>query len=164
MPGPMPPAVELTEDERRELVRLARGHKTGQQVAERARIVLRAADGLNNSEIARELALEPDTVRLWRQRWLSVAGVAVADLPVAARLADAPRSGTPARITPEQVARIVALACEVPGEAGRPISQWSTTELAAAIVRRGIVERISPRHAARLLKRGISSRIGSATG
>jgi putative transposase len=156
MPGPKPPAVELTTDERRELEGLARRHKTGQQLAERARIVLRAGDGLNNSEIARELALEPDTVRLWRQRWLRGSGVALAGLPVAARLADAPRSGTPARITPEQVARIVALACEAPGESGRPISQWSTTELAAEIVRRGIVDTISPRHAARLLKRGTS--------
>jgi putative transposase len=102
--------------------------------------------------------LEPDTVRLWRRRWLSCAGVAPADLPVDARLADAPRSGTPARITPEQVARIVALACETPGESGRPISQWSTTELAEEIKRRGIVATISPRHAARLLKRGISGR------
>jgi transposase len=158
MPGPKPPAVELTADERRELEGLARRHKTGQQVADRARIVLRAADGLNNSEIARELSLEPDTVRLWRQRWLALSGVASAELGVADRLADAPRSGTPARITSEQVARIVALACEAPGEAGRPVSQWSTTELAAEIVRRGIVDRISPRHAARLLKRGTSGR------
>ena len=159
MPGPRPPAVELTDEERRELEGLARRHKTGQQVADRARIVLRAADGLNNSEIARELALEPDTVRLWRQRWLHLAEVALADLDVEDRLADAPRSGTPARITPEQVARIVALACEAPSESGRPISQWSTTELAAEIMRRGIVETISPRHAARLLKRGTSGRI-----
>ena len=158
MPGPKPPVVELTDEERRALEELVRRHKTGQQVADRARIVLLAAEGLNNSEIARELALEPDTVRLWRQRWLRTAGVAVADLPVAARLADAPRSGTPARITPEQVARIMALPCEAPGESGRPVSQWSTTELAAEITRRGIVERISPRHAARLLKRGTSGR------
>jgi transposase len=158
MPGPRPPAVELTDEERRELEGLARRHKTGQQLADRARIVLRAADGLNNSEIARELALEPDTVRLWRQRWLSVSGVALDDLDVADRLSDAPRSGTPARITPEQVARIVALACEAPSESGRPISQWSTTELAAEIMRRRIVETISPRHAARLLKRGTSGR------
>lgn len=157
MPGPKPPAVELTADERRELEGLVRRHKTGQQLADRARIVLRAADGLNNSAIARELALEPDTVRLWRQRWLELAGVAVLEVPAAARLADAPRSGTPPRITPEQVARIVALACEAPGESGRPISQWSTTELAAEIKRRGIVDEISPRHAARLLKRGTSN-------
>ena len=157
MPGPRPPAVDLTDEERRGLEALARRHKTGQQLADRARIILRAADGLNNSEIARELALEPDTVRLWRQRWVNLSGVALADLSVADRLADAPRSGTPARITPEQVARIVALACEAPGESGRPVSQWSTTELAAEIMRRGIVDTISPRHAARLLKRGTSS-------
>jgi putative transposase len=158
MPGPKPPSVDLGDDERRDLEGLVRRHKTGQQMAERARIVLLAADGLNNSEIARELTLEPDTVRLWRQRWLSRTGGALADVGVAARLADAPRSGTPARITPEQVARIVALACEAPGESGRPVSQWSTTELAAEIMQRGIVDTISPRHAARLLKRGISSR------
>jgi putative transposase len=158
MPGPRPPSVELTGEERQELEWLIRRHTTGQQLAARARIVLLAAGGLNNSEIARQLALEPDTVRLWRQRWLSFTGAAVADLSVAARLADAPRSGAPARITPEQVCRIMALACEAPGASGRPISQWSTTELAAEIMRRGIVETISPRHAARLLKRGISGR------
>jgi putative transposase len=155
MPGPKPPPVDLTDAERRELEGLVRRHETGQQVAERAaRIVLLAADGLNNSEIARQLGVEPDTVRLWRQRWLSLREVAVADLRAAARLADAPRSGTPARITPEQVARIVALACEAPSASGRPISQWSNHEIADEIMRRGIVATISPRHAARLLKRG----------
>jgi putative transposase len=158
MPGPKPPAVDLTDEERRDLVTLTRRHTTGQQLAERARIVLLASAGLNNSEIARQLALDPDTVRLWRQRWRSVSGRALADVRVADRLADAPRSGTPARITPEQVARIVALACAAPSESGRPVSQWSTTDLAAEIMRRGIVDTISPRHAARLLKRGISVR------
>jgi transposase len=148
----------LTTEERDDLEGLVRRHKTGQQLADRARIVLLAAEGKNNSEIARALSLEPDTVRLWRQRWLALSGVASAELEAADRLADAPRSGAPARITPEQVARIVALACEVPSDSGRPISQWSTTELAAEIVRRGIVAQISPRHAARLLKRGTSSR------
>ena len=70
------------------------------------------------------------------------------------RLRDAPRPGTPARITPEQVCQIVALACEAPSQSGRPISQWSSREGAEEVVNQGIVERISPRHAARLLKRG----------
>jgi putative transposase len=164
MPGPKPPVVEVTTEERAELERLVRRHTTGQQLAERARIVLLLAKGLNNSEVARAVAVDVDTVRKWRTRWRQVRAVPLAEVNVAARLADAPRSGTPARITPEQVARIVALACEAPGASGRPISQWSTTELAAEIMRRGIVETISPRHAARLLKRGTSSRTGSATG
>lgn len=102
MPGPKPPSVELTTEERGDLEGPVRRHKTGQQLADRAR----AADGKNNNEIARELSLEPDTVRLWRQRWLAPAGVASAELGVADRLADAPRTGTPARITPERVASI----------------------------------------------------------
>ena len=158
MPGPRPPSVDLTDEERRELEVLVRRHKTGQQLADRARIVLRAADGLNNSAVARAVGVDVDTVRKWRGRWRRIRGVPVAEVSVTARLADAPRPGTPARISPEQVCRIVALACEAPGASGRPISQWSTTELAAEIMRRGIVDTISPRHAARLLKRGISGR------
>jgi putative transposase len=158
MPGPKLPAVEVTAEERAELERLVRRHTTGQQLVERARLVLLMADGQSNSEAARVVGVDVDTARKWRRRWQRVRDVPLAALGVADRLADAPRTGTPARITPEQVARIVALACEAPGESGRPISQWSTTELAGEIKRRGIVERISPRHAARLLKRGTSGR------
>jgi putative transposase len=52
------------------------------------------------------------------------------------------------------VCQILALACEQPSGSGRPISQWSHRELADEIVRRGITDRISPRHASRLLKSG----------
>src|ERR687883_666329 len=70
------------------------------------------------------------------------------------RLVDAPRPGALPRLSAEQVCQIVALACEQPAGSGRPISAWSHRELADEIVRRGITERISPRHAARLLKSG----------
>jgi putative transposase len=158
MPGPKPPPIEVSGEERAELERLVRRPMTGQQLAERARIVLLAADGLNNCEVARAAGVDVDTVRKWRGRWRGVRDVPLAELSVAARLADAPRSGAPARITPEQVCRIMALACEAPSASGRPISQWSSTELAAEVMRRRIVATISPRHAARLLKRGISGR------
>ena len=158
MPGPKLPAIEVTAEERAELERIVRRHTAEQQLVERARIVLLASDGLSNSEVARRMDIHIDTVRKWRRRWCSLRGVPLTDLGITARLGDAARPGTPARITPEQVCRIMALACEAPGESGRPISQWSTTELAAEIVQRGIVETISPRHAARLLKRGISGR------
>ena len=57
-------------------------------------------------------------------------------------------------LTPEQVCQIMSLACEAPSQSGRPISQWTSRELADEIIQQGIVERISPRHAARLLERG----------
>jgi putative transposase len=158
MPGPKLPAVEVTVEERAELERIVRRHTAGQQLVERARIVLSASDGLSNSAVARTMDVHIDTVRKWRRRWCRTRGVPLAELSITARLEDASRTGTPARLTPEQVCRIMALACEAPSESGRPISQWSTTELAEEIVRRGIVDTISPRHAARLLKRGISSR------
>jgi putative transposase len=133
MPGPKPPTVELTGEERAELERLVRRHATGQRLAGRARIALLAADGPNNGAVARALAIDVDTVRKWRGRWRRAAGVPVAERGVAARLADAPRSGTPARITPEPVCRIVAPACEAPSASGRPISQWGSR----ALLRRG---------------------------
>src|SRR5918912_4383697 len=109
MPTPRPPVVVLSEQERLELERLVRAHTTGQQVVRRARIVLAAGDGLNNLQIAGALGLDDETPGHWRRRWLQFRDVPVEELSVAARLADAPRSGAPAWLTPEQVCQIVAL-------------------------------------------------------
>lgn len=159
MRGPKPPTLELAAAERHELEHLVRRHTTPQQLALRAQLVLAAADGANNCQIARRFAVSLDMVRRWRERWLVCQAASLEDLPVADRLRDAPRPGTPVRITAEQVANIVALACDPPGASQRPISQWTGREIADEITKRGIVDQISPRHAARLLKRGISSRI-----
>jgi len=154
MPGPTPPEIVLRTDERTELERLARAHTTGQQCAVRARIVLLAADGLTTSAVARVLGRDVGTARHWRTRWRQSQDVPLDELSVAARLADAPKPGAPARLTPEQVCQIVALACELPATSGRPISQWTGREVADEVVTRGITDRLSPRHAARLLKSG----------
>ena len=164
MRGPKPAVVELAAEERQELERLVGRHSTPQQLALRGRMILAAAEGRNNAQIARQEGVAVATVRLWRGRWLGLRPLSLDELSVAERLADAPRPGRQPAITAEQQCRIVALACEAPGGAGRPISQWSGREIADEIVRRGIVPRISRRHAARLLKRGTSSRIASAIG
>jgi putative transposase len=164
MRGPKPPPIELSEADREALEALVRRRRTGQQLALRARMILAAAAGLNNAQIGRHLGVEADTVRRWRGRWLRLPAVERAERSVAERLSDVPRPGAPARITAEQVCRMVALACEAPSVSGRPISQWTGREIADELVRRGIVEGISPRHASRLLKRGISSRTGFGTG
>jgi putative transposase len=146
--------VELNDPERQGLETLVRRHSTPQQVAQRGRIILAAAAGFNNSQIARQLGLDVDTVRFWRNRWLGLRAASLEDLSLEERLRDAPRPGAPARITPEQVCQIVALACDAPSQSGRPISQWTSREIADEVAKRGIVEQISPRHAARLLKKG----------
>ena len=156
MRGPKPDPVSLSEIERTELKRLVRGHTTAQQVALRGRIILEADAGKNNSQIARELGVSVETVRAWRKRWLALQGVALADLSVQERLRDIPRPGRKSQITAEQICQVIAMACEQPKE--RPISQWTGREIADEAIARGIVKQISPRHAARLLKKGISSR------
>ena len=154
MRGPKPPVVELSPEEQQGLETLVRRYSTPQQLARRGRIILSAAAGLNNSQIAREVGLDVDTVRFWRNRRLGLQAAILEDLSIEERLRDAPHPGAPARITPEQVCQIMSLACEAPSQCGRPISQWTSRELADEIIEKGIVERISPRHAARLLERG----------
>ena len=164
MKGPQPAKVELSLSEKEALEAVTRRHSSGQQLVVRARIILLADEGKNNEQIARELKISVNTARLWRWRWLGLQEIALAELSVSERLEDAPRPGKPPTITAEQVCQIVALACEAPLESKRPISQWTGRELADEIKQRQIVEQISPRHARRLLKRGISSPTVSATG
>lgn len=154
MRGPKPTLIELTEPEREALEQLLKRHSTSQQLVLRSRIVLAAADGANNSQVARALQVSIQTARLWRQRWLSLQAVPLTELTVAARLTDLPRPGAPGHITAEQVCQIVALACEPPAESGRPITHWTQREIAEEIITRGILPRISPRHAGRLFKIG----------
>jgi putative transposase len=65
-----------------------------------------------------------------------------------------PRSGSPGRFTAEQCCQLLALGCEIPADSERPISHWTPREMAAEAQKRGIVDHISRRHVARLLKRG----------
>lgn len=158
MPGPKPPQITLTETERQELEKLRQRYSTPQQIALRARIVLLAAQGKNNAEIAGALDITLDMARLWRRRWLALQPIALKDLSLGERLDDLPRPGAPPRLTADQICQMEQLACEKPDQAGRPISQWTGREIADELVKRGIVETISPRHAARLLKKGASVR------
>ncbi len=156
MRGPKPDPLNLTEVERTELERIVRRHSTSQQIALRGRIILEANAGKNNSQIARELGVSVETVRAWRKRWLSLQPIATSDLSVHDRLSDVPRPGRRSQISAEQICQLIAMACEQPKE--RSISQWTGREIADEAIARGIFEHISPRHAARLLKKGICNR------
>jgi putative transposase len=154
MPNPKPVPIKLTDVERQGLRKLVKRHTVGQQIALRGRIVLAADEGKNNTQIAKEQGTSLTTVRLWRQRWVDLQAIPLDDLSLEGRLQDLPRPGAPARITADQVCQITALACEEPEASERPISHWTGREIADEIIKRGIVDHISPRHAARLLKRG----------
>ncbi len=153
MRGAKAQVVNLSDAEKRGLEKLIKRHQVGQQIAKRARIVLAAADGKKNKEIAQIYSATLDTVSLWRKRWVKLQSISYEDLSIEDRLQDAPRPGAPARITADQRCQIEALACEAPEKSGRPITHWSAREIADELKKRKIVTNISPRHAARLLKR-----------
>ena len=158
MKGPQPPVVNLSQAEQQALEQLVNAHSTAQQIALRARIILTVSQGLNNEQVGRAVQVGVDMVRQWRGRWLAGQAIPLTELTAAERLQDLPRAGKPSAITAEQLCQITALACEKPEQSARPISQWSGREIADEIMQRGIVAQISPRHAARLLKRGTLNR------
>jgi putative transposase len=165
VPGPQPPPIILTERQRNMLAHLARRATSTQRLARRARIVLAAAEGANNEQIAERLGINRETSRLWRGVWLEneerlgvaeEAGEKELRQAMEQTLCDRARSGAPPTFSAEQVCQIVAMACEAPSESGRPVTHWSTTELAEEAVKRGIVEEISARSVGRFLKGGRS--------
>jgi FixJ family two-component response regulator len=64
------PGIELTDEQGVELTRLARSKRTSVRLAQRARIVLLAAQGLRNKDIAEQLGLGRVQVARWRARYL----------------------------------------------------------------------------------------------
>jgi len=148
MPRLSAPAIILSASEQDELEALAKRPSTPQQIALRANIILRAAQGDSHGAIARAFGISKATSRRWQRRWLALSPREVA---VTERLQDADRSGAPPTFTLEQITELYALACAPPEQYDRPLSHWTPRELAEELVKQGIVERISERHVGRLL-------------
>jgi transposase len=134
MPAARARQLVLAACDRHRLKRLERSQTAPYRQVLRAKIVLLAARGMPNARIAARLGITVDTARKWRGRF------AAHEL---AGLADRPRAGRPSRFTPLQVAEVKALACQLPAEAGVPLSVWSCPELAREAVCRGITTAIS---------------------
>lgn len=144
-----PKILNLSDGERDQLQQLINRHNTPQQIALRAKIILMASEGKNHREIARDLDINRQTARLWRNRWLETEGK---ELLIVQRLKDSERVGAPGKFSMEQVIELFALACSPPSNYGRPISHWTARELADEIIKQGIIESISVRHVGRLLE------------
>lgn len=156
--------VQISEQQQGILQRLAQASTTGQDLAVRARIVLMSAAGVKNLDQAMALRVHQERVSRWRVRWASVQesifaaegeGASDKDLEgvVVRHLSDRPRPGGPTTFSPEQVADIIALACEKPADSKIPVSHWTPPDLAREAIKRGIVDSISPRQVDRFLKR-----------
>src|SRR4051795_2772588 len=163
MPGRARKLV-ITERQQAILRTMTRTTTCPQALAQRARMILLAFDGLRNQDIAAQVGCERHAVGPWRHRWAdafdrlvlveccekeSALARAIEDL-----LRDRPRAGSPGKSTAEQVTQILAVACEEPEVCGRPVTHWTPRELADEAIKRGIVESISPRQVGRFLKIG----------
>jgi transposase len=129
-----PLRTELTGDQRSELESRARSYTLPFWQVVRAKVVLMAADGVANNEIAERLGTSPQVVHRWRKRF-SKEGID--------GLADRHRSGRPRVFGAAVVMEVKALACELPAVTGVPLSRWSSAELARELVTREVVPGIS---------------------
>jgi transposase len=121
MPSPYAPAVELSEDERAQLLAWSRRSTSANAVAVRSRIVLAAADGLGNTAVAAKLGVQVGTARKWRNRFLAerLEGVL-----------DEPRPGRPRTVVDEQVEAVITRTLE---STPKDATHWSTRSLAAEL-------------------------------
>ena len=126
--------------------------------------MLAASEGSNNQQIANRQGIERNCVAKWRKRWheasdrlnaMEIEAVEEKTLREAIEeaLADAPRPGTPAKFTSEEIVKIVAVSCEDPKASGRSVTHWTPEELADEVIKRQIVSSISPRTVGRFLNR-----------
>jgi hypothetical protein len=153
--------VKVTEKQLVVLQELSSSRTVAKGTSQRALIILRGFQGILNQQIAVEVGLNRQQVGVWRQRWRNAWNALCtwectqthrlreAILEV---LSDAPRPGTPATFTAEQVTQIVALACESPKLSGRPIRRWTHRELRDEVIKRKIVESISVAQVGRYLQ------------
>jgi transposase len=130
-----PFVVGLSDEERIELERRSRCYSLAHSQVVRARIVLFAAAGVANVDIAEALGVHVDVVSRWRKRFCEAGIVG---------LEDRHRSGRPRVFSPDVVAGVKAMACEAPTSRDVPLSRWSSAELAAQAVSEGLVVSLSP--------------------
>lgn len=165
MPNQSSPKVDLSQRSRKIVEEIARQRSIEYRLVIRALLLLAMADGVGNRELARQHQMDRAVVRKWRNRWLDLTSqlknaeaseISDEDLRqlILTGLSDLPRNGAPPKFTAEQIVRIVAVACEAPAESGRPVSHWTPSELADEVVKRQIVESISPASVRRFLKSG----------
>jgi putative transposase len=147
----------------RALERLSQRGSTAQKIALRCKIILTYQKRKHVALVAQDLGCNPLTVRKWIGRWNKAIPAILEkwdsksfnrEKAILATLQDAPRCGTPATYSPEQIAEIIALACRKPQKFGRPITHWTIPELVDEIVKQGIADKISETTVRRFLKSG----------
>jgi transposase len=129
-----PFVVTLSEADRAELERRTRCYTLPHAVVVRARAVLLAADGMENTAIAARLGVHVGVVSRWRRRFAEEG---------LEGLGDRKRSGRPRVFAAPVVAEVKAMACEPPEARAVPQARWSSADLAAQATAEGLVGSVS---------------------
>ena len=154
-------SIQLSDRQRKILEEYAIGTHQPMHLKIRAEIVLQASCGMSNSAIERNMEIDYRRVLLWRNRFsdsqeelnrVEEESPHKLRSSIKAALSDTQRPGAPATFRDEQVAAIVALACEDPATLELPFSHWSSESLREEAIKLGIVENISARQVSRFLK------------
>jgi transposase len=136
--------VTLTDDERSSLLDLTKKGTASARKIGRAQILLHAADGASDDEIAKAVRVGRSTVERTRKRFVE-GGVERA-------LNEQPRPGAKRKLDGKQEALLIATACSNPPE---PRARWTMKLLADKLVELEVVETISDETVRRTLKRGL---------
>jgi transposase len=115
-------SVDLTDDEREQLLQLTRHGKPAARKVTRARILLKAADGLTDDQIATTLDVGVATVERTRKRFVEQGFGA---------LNERSRPGARPKLTGKQQAHVVAVACSAAPEGH---THWTMRLLAGKVV------------------------------
>lgn len=134
--------VNLSADERESLQQLVRSGRTAVRRVTRARILLKADEGLTDAEVAAALNVGIATVHRIRQRCVEEG--------LEAALGERPRAGAPSLLSGPAQAHLIAVACSAPPD-GRP--RWTLRLLADRVVELKLAERCSYETVRRVLKK-----------
>lgn len=150
-------SVEINEV----LTSFSKSRSLPSSLVKRSILILLASQGLTNQAIGLQISLHYNHVATWRNRFL-LALPRLAEIEaekpeelkesIRALLTDVQRPGAPPTFTPEQIVKIIDLACLNPNDFGYEVSHWSLPLLVTEIKKQGIVDQISAKSVSRFLK------------
>jgi len=169
MPRKVASRIEISSKQEEILKEYSKSRTLGENLRSRSEIILLAFSGKSNNAIEKSMQITGKKVTKWRNRYsikqeeinrIEIESPQKLRSKIKEVLSDEPRAGVTPKFKSEQVAAIIALACEAPESRNLPFTHWSPSLLRLEAIKLGIVIDISERQVGRFLK---SSRVKAAS-
>ena len=161
------PVLKASALQKSLLEKISRQPTSSVREVERSKILLALLRGYTNGRVEEELGYSWEKAKRWRYRWISFQLSLdeieskgseeevrhELELKIRECLSDAPRAGSPSKFSAYEYCQILGVALEEPALSGRPISEWSLSELKGEVEKRAIVSSISRSQVGSFLKR-----------